>query len=78
MRGETCFSFAQSIRWASDGWSRAFIMDLTNFRNLAVQDGYQSYAVAYALYYNIWTGVYLYDYDAGAFSAVTWLMNLDL
>ena len=78
VRGETCFSFAQSIRCASDGWSRAFIMDLTNFRNLAVQDGHQSFTVAYALFYNIWTGFYLYDYGSGAFSAVTWLTNLDL
>ena len=53
-------------------------MDLTNFRNLVVQDGYQNYAVNYPLYYAIWTGIYLYDYDAGAFSAVTWLINLDL
>ena len=55
-----------------------FVMDLTNFRNLAVQDGYQNFSVSYLLYYNIWTGIYLYDYGAGAFSAVTWLMNLDL
>ena len=75
---KTCFALAQSVNCTGAGWSRTFVMDLTNFRNLAVQDGYQSYAVAYALYYNIWTGVYLYDYDAGAFSAVTWLMNLDL
>ena len=76
--GKTCFALAQAVGCTGAGWSRTFVMDLTNFRNLAVQDGYQSYAVAYALYYNIWTGVYLYDYDAGAFSAVTWLMNLDL
>ena len=74
----TCFSFAQSVNCTGAGWSRTFVMDLTNFQNLAVQDGYQSYAVAYALYYNIWTGIYLYDYGSGAFSAVTWLTNLDL
>ena len=28
-------------------------MDLTNFRNIAVQDGYQSYTVSYALFYNM-------------------------
>jgi hypothetical protein len=75
---KTCFSLNQSIRCAGAGWSRTFVMDLTNFRNLAVQDGYQSYAVNYLLYYNIWTGIYLYDYTAGAFSAVTWAINLDL
>ena len=75
---KTCFALAQSVNCTGAGWSRTFVMDLTNFRNLAAQDGYQSYSVNYLLYYNIWTGVYLYDYDAGAFSAVTWLMNLDL
>ena len=53
-------------------------MDLTHFRNLATQDGYRNYAVNYTLYYNIWIGIYLYDYGSGVFSAVTWLMNLDL
>ena len=76
--GKTCFALAQSIRCASSGWSRTFVMDLTNFRNLAVQDGYQSYAVAYDLFYAVWTGIYLYDYDTGGFRAVTWLTNLDL
>ena len=76
--GKTCFALAQSIRCAGSGWSRTFVMDLTNFRNLAVQDGYQSYTVNYSLYYTIWTGIYLYDYDTGAFRAVTWLTNLDL
>ena len=76
--GKTCFALAQAVGCTGAGWSRTLVMDLTNFRNLAAQDGYQSYAVAYALYYNIWTGMYLYDYDAGGFSAVTWLMNLDL
>ena len=76
--GKTCFALVQSVRCAGAGWSRSFIMDLTNFRNIVAQDGYQSYSVNYLLYYNIWTGIYLYDYDAGAFSAVTWLMNLDL
>ena len=74
----TCFSLNQSIRCASDGWSRTFVMDLTNFRNLAVQDGYQRYTVNYLLYYNIWTGIYLFGYDSGKFDAVTWAMNLDL
>ena len=74
----SCFSARQTIRCAGSGWSRTFVMDLTNFRNLAIQDGYQSYAVEYDLYYTIWTGVYLYDYASGAFSAVTWLINLDL
>ena len=72
------FSTVQSVGCAGTGWSRTFVMDLTNFRNLAVQDGYQSYAVNYPLYYAIWTGIYLYDYDAGAFGALTWLINLDL
>ena len=72
------FSARQTIRCAGAGWSRTFVMDLTNFRNLAIQDGYQNYAVEYDLYYNIWTGVYLYDYASGAFSAVNWLINLDL
>ena len=72
------FAPSQTIAGTSAGWSRMFVMDLTNFRNLAVQDGYQNFSVSYLLYYNIWTGIYLYDYGAGAFSAVTWLMNLDL
>jgi hypothetical protein len=76
--GKTCFSLAQSIHCVGSGWSRTFVMDLTNFRNLAVQDGYQNYTVNYSLYYTIWTGIYLYDYDTGAFRAVTWLTNLDL
>ena len=41
-------------------------------------DWNQSYMVRYLLYYNIWTGICLYDYAAGAFSAATWLINLDL
>ena len=53
-------------------------MDLTNFRNLAAQDGYQSYTVNYPLFYNIWTGIYLFGYDSGQFDAVTWSLNLDL
>ena len=72
------FSAAQTIRCTGAGWSRTYVMDLTNFHNLAVQDGYQNYMVNYLLYYNIWTGIYLYDYDTGAFSALTWLTNLDL
>ena len=72
------FSINQAVRCTSAGWSRTFAMDLTNFRNIAVQDGYQSYTVSYALFYNIWTGLYLFDYDAGAFTALTWLTNLDL
>ena len=72
------FSANQAVRCTSAGWSRTFAMDLTNFRNIAVQDGYQSYTVSYALFYNIWTGLYLFDYDAGAFTALTWLTNLDL
>ena len=76
--GKTCFSLDQSIRCVGAGWSRTFVMDLTNFRDLGVQDGYQSYTVDYLLYYNIWTGIYLYGYDSGKFDAVTWLMNLDL
>ena len=75
---KTCFSFNQSVRCTGAGWSRTFVMDLTNFRNLAVQDGYQSFTVNYSLYYNIWTGIYLYGYDSGKFDAVTWAMNLDL
>ena len=76
--GRTCFSLAQSIRCAGAGWSRTFVMDLTNFRNIAVKDGYQSYTADYSLYYNIWTGIYLYDYDAGAFGAAIWLTSLNL
>ena len=72
------FSAGQTIRCAGTGWSRTFVMDLTNFRNLAIQDGYQSYTVNYPLYYNIWTGIYLFGYDSGKFDAVTWAMNLDL
>ena len=72
------FSVDQSVRCTGAGWSRTFAMDLTNFRNIAVQDGYQNYTVNYALFYNIWTGIYIFDYDAGAFTALTWLTNLDL
>ena len=72
------FSVDQAIRCTGAGWSRTFAMDLTNFRNLAAQDGYRNYTVNYPLTYDIWTGIYLYDYDAGGFSAVTWLTNLDL
>ena len=72
------FSVNQSVACTGAGWSRTFAMDLTNFRNLAVQDGYQSYTVTYSLFYNIWTGIYVFDYDAGAFTALTWLTNLDL
>jgi parallel beta-helix repeat protein len=72
------FSANQSVACTGAGWSRTFVMDLTNFRNIAVQDGYQSYTVNYSLFYNIWTGIYLYDYVAGAFSSLTWLTNLDL
>jgi hypothetical protein len=76
--GRTCFSLNQSIRCAGAGWSRTYVMDLTNSRNIAVQDGYKSYTVNYTLYYNIWTGIYLYDYDAGKFAAAISAMNLDL
>jgi parallel beta-helix repeat protein/predicted outer membrane repeat protein len=72
------FSANQSVRCTGAGWSRTFVMDLTNFRNIAVQDGYQNYTVTYSLFYNIWTGIYLFDYNAGAFAALTWLTNLDL
>ena len=72
------FAVNQSVRCTGAGWSRTFAMDLTNFRNIAVQDGYQNYTVNYALFYNIWTGIYVFDYDAGAFTALTWLTNLDL
>ena len=72
------FSVNQSVACAGAGWSRTFAMDLTNFRNIVVQDGYQNYTVSYALFYNIWTGIYLYDYGTGAFTALTWLTNLDL
>jgi hypothetical protein len=75
---KTCFSLDQSIRCAGAGWSRTYIVDLTNVRNLAVRDGYQNYTVNYSLYYNIWTGIYLYGYDSGKFDAVTWAINLDL
>ena len=75
---KTCFSLRQAIRCTGPGWSRTLVMDLTNFRTLAAVDGYQSYAVEHPLYYNICTGIYLYDYAAGAFSAVTWLISLDL
>ena len=74
----TYFSIAQSIRCAGSGWSRTMVMDLTYFQNIVGQDGYQNYTVIYPLYYNIWTGIYLYDYVAGAFSAVTWAIHLDL
>ena len=74
----TYFSAGQTVRTTGAGWSRTFVMDLTNFQNLAVQDGYQSYTTAYHLYYDIWNGIYVYDYNLGAFSALTWLMNLDL
>ena len=76
--GKTCFSLNQSVRCAGSGWSLTFVLDLTNFRNIAAKDGYQSYTANFSLYYNIWTGIYLYDYDAGAFGAVTWLTGLDL
>jgi hypothetical protein len=77
-RAQTCFALNQSVQCAGSGWSRTFVMDLTHFRNLAIQDGYQNYAVPFPLYYNIWTGIYLYGYDSGKFDAVTWSMNLDL
>ena len=76
--GKTCFALNQSVQCTGSGWSRTVAMDLTHFRNIAVQDSYQSYSMNFSLYYNIWTGIYLYDYDAGEFSAVTWLTNLDL
>ena len=75
---KTCFLLNQSIKCAGAGWSRAYIIDLTNFKNLVVQDGYQNYTVNYPMYYNIWTGIYLYDYNTGVFSAVNWMVNLDL
>ena len=53
-------------------------MDLTHFENLAVQDGYRNYTVAYPLDYDIWNGIYIYDYDAGSFRALTWLYNSNL
>ena len=53
-------------------------MDLKNYSTLAVRDGYQSYEVYYPLHYNIWTGIYVYDYDSGSFRAVTWMLNLNL
>ncbi len=74
----TYFSAGQTVRTAGAGWSRTYVMDLTNFQNLAVQDGYQAYSTAYHLYYDIWNGIYIYDYNLGAFSALTWLINLNL
>ncbi len=75
---KTCFALSQSIACAGSGWSRVLVLDLTNFRDLAAQDGYRNYTVTYPLYYNVWTGIYLYDYTAGAFAAVIWTINLDL
>ena len=75
---KTCFALNQSVQCTGSGWSRTVVTDLTHFRNIAALDGYQSYSVNYSLYYNIWTGIYLYDYDAGSYSALTWLLNLDL
>ena len=77
-RGQTCFSLNQSIHCSSSGWSHTIIMDLTNFRHLAVQDGYENYTIDFPLYYNIWTGIYLCDYGTGTVGALTWLTNLDL
>ena len=76
--GKTCFALNQSIACAGSGWSRVLVLDLTNYQGIAAQDGYQNFAVSFPLYYNIWTGIYLYDYTVGAFSAVTWMVNLDL
>ncbi len=74
----TYFSLEQWVACTGSGWSRTVIMDLTNFQNLAIQDGYQGYGVYYPLHWDVWTGIYLYDYDTGAFRAVTWLLNLNL
>ena len=74
----TYFSLDQWVACAGSGWSRTSVMDLKNYSTLAVRDGYQSYEVYYPLHYNIWTGIYVYDYDSGSFRAVTWMLNLNL
>ena len=75
---KTCFALNQSIQCEGSGWSRVYVLDLTNFQDIAAQDGYQNFTVDFLLYYNIWTGIYLYDYGAGDFDAVGWMVNLDL
>ena len=74
----TYFSASQWVACTGSGWSRTVVMDLTNYLDLAAQDGYQNYSVFYPLDYNVWTGIYVYDYDSGSFRAVTWMLNLNL
>ena len=74
----TYFSLDQRVACTGSGWSRTVVMDLTNYQDLAAQDGYQNYFVYYQLNYNVWTGIYVYDYDSGSFRAVTWMLNLNL
>ena len=72
------FSLDQWVACTGSGWSRTVIMDLTNYQNLAIQEGYQDYTVYYPLHYDVWTGLYIYDYATGAFRAVIWMLNRNL
>ena len=78
IEGVSSFSLDQTIRCVGAGWSRTMVMDLTYFYVSKTQDGYGSYSVEYSLFYDDWMGIYIYDYDTGAFSAVTWQIKLDL
>lgn len=75
------FSANQVIRVEGYNNTKTYIMDLTNFNNINVTGmilGGGAFNVSYTLYWDIWTGMYLYDYATGRFEDVVWAWSENL
>ena len=75
------FSANQVVRVEGENATKTYIMDLTHFNNIAVTGmilGGGAFNVSYTLYWNIWTGMYIYDYAYGRFEDVIWAWSQNL
>ena len=75
------FSANQVIRVEGENATKTYIMDLTHFNNITVTGtilGGGAFNVSYTLYWNIWTGMYIYDYATGRFEDVVWAWSQNL
>lgn len=72
------FAYQQSINVQDTGWTATYVMNLTAHTqsNTGWKSG--SYSTSYALVYNAWLGLYVYDDSYGAFDELIYIWNQNL
>ena len=72
------FTTAQSVNVGNTAeWSRTYIVDLYAYTQIYTAQIYGSYTANYSMTYSRWYDICLYNYTAGKWDELIYLLNLN-